>query len=330
MNITLNNLKVSAISSAIPKNEVSISAFYDKFGKNEVNRIAFSTGIMKMKVAEENCKSSDLCAAAAEQMFKEENIDKDDIDAIIFVSQTPDYIMPATSCILQDRLGLSKGVVAFDINYGCSGYIYGLYQSALLIASASCKKVLLCAGDTMTQHLDPQDQKTQLILGDAASATLIEKGEDSWVFDIQTDGSGFNNLIINKTENDHNAFLKMDGAAIMEFALREVPLVIESVIQKKNWSKDNVDQVILHQANTFILNYLRKKIGLPKDKVPIVVENYGNTGPASIPLTLSHYAGLIKNQKLDKVVMSGFGVGLSWGAVALSLRDTKFTRIIEV
>jgi len=330
MKITLNNLNIAAISSVVPKNKVSISSFYDRFGKNEVDRISRNTGIKYLRIAPRNYKTSDFCIASAKHLFAMTGMKNNVIDAIIFVSQTSDYRMPATSCIIQNRLGLSKNSLAFDINYGCSGYIYGLYQAALLISSNSCRKVLLCVGDTMTQHLDPHDQKTQLILGDAASATLIEKGCNSWSFDIRTDGSGYKNLIIDKKENNLDGYLQMDGAAIMEFALREVPEVIESVIREKTWSKDNIDQVIFHQANTFILNYLRKKTGFSKDKVPIAVENYGNTGPASISLTLSHYADMYKTKKLNKVVIAGFGVGLSWGAVALSLKETNLINVIEV
>ena len=265
---------------------------------------------------------------ASENLLNELAISHNEIDAIIFVSQTPDYIMPATSCILQDRLKLRNDIVAFDINYGCSGYIYGLFQSALLVNSGCCRRVLLCVGDTISKYLDPQDRKSRLVFGDGASASIIECGSDTWAFDIRTDGSRHKSLIIPKN-NVHDGYLHMDGTAIMEFALAEVKNVVESVLAMQNKTLNDMSTVVLHQANLFMLQYLRKKLNIDKSIFPIEMGEYGNTGPASIPLALcSKYSSDVHN--LSNSLFAGFGVGLSWGAVLLNLANTFILPVSEL
>ncbi len=229
--------------------------------------------------------------------------------------------MPSTACIIQNKLNLKNDIVAFDINYGCSGYIYGLYQAALLISSASCKKVLLCAGDTISRYIAPDDHKVKMLLGDAGTATIIEAGNDSWAFDIHTDGSGYDKLIIPKNSDYTDGNINMDGVSIMEFALCVVPTSVDSVLNMKSWEKEKINNYFFHQPNVFMLNYLRKKIKLSESQVPIAVKNYGNTGPASIPLTICHHYSN-SNKNLGDSILSGFGVGLSWGSIALNLSNT--------
>lgn len=328
MKLSIKNLKLSGVAACVPRNEVTMTDFYPVFGENEVKRISLSTGIGSVRIAPAHMRSSDLCFEASLELFRILNVDKDEIDAVVFISQTPDFIMPATSCILQNRLGLKKTVLAFDINYGCSGYIYGLLQAALLINTGACKKVLLCVGDTISKHLDPNDHKLRLVMGDGGSASLIEAGCDTWSFDICTDGSGYKSLIIPKNEQQ-NGFLYMDGAAIMEFALREVKCVIDSVVLEQQKDLNGISAIVLHQANFFMLQYLRKKIGVNKNIVPVEVDRYGNTGSASIPLTMcAHYAD--KKIDLNSTILAGFGVGLSWGAVLLNLERTVFANVKEL
>lgn len=329
MQIKLRGLKFNTVTTALPKDKLDISALYEQFGQKEVNRIVLSTGIHSLRVANSEVTTSQLCQFAVEHLFSETGIERGSIDAVVFISQTPDYKMPATSCILQDRLKLKKGVVAFDINYGCSGYIYGLYQAALLIVSKSCQRVLVCVGDTITRHLHPDDHKVRLLLGDAGSATIIDSGADEWAFDINTDGGGFDKLIIPKDKEQNDGHLFMDGSAIMEFALKEVHQSFNSVLDQMNWDKNEISHAVLHQPNEFMLNYLRKKLELAKEQVPISVSEYGNTGPASIPLTLcdQFYKA---DKEAGKSVLSGFGVGLSWGSVALNLAGAKMHKPITM
>jgi 3-oxoacyl-[acyl-carrier-protein] synthase-3 len=271
MRVKLNGLRLSAIATALPKKKLEMTELYEKFGKQEVERIVSCTGISSLRIADEDVNASDLCLAAAQHLFAKTGISNKTIDAIVFVSQTPDYKMPATSCVLQAKLGLSNKVVAFDINYGCSGYIYGLYQAALLVSSKSAQRVLVCAGDTISRFLHPNDHKVRLVLGDAGSATIVESGADEWAFDINTDGNGFDKLIIPK-ENDRDGYLHMDGSAIMEFALREVGISFDNVLTHQGWEKADIKHAVLHQPNEFMLNYLRKKIKLSREQMPIAVK----------------------------------------------------------
>jgi len=329
MKTVMKGINVAGISVAVPKNELQLMSLGQQFGEKEVKRIMMSTGVESVRIAPESVKASDMCLAAAEGLIRKLHVDRSDIDAIVFVSQTPDYRMPATSAILQHRLGLNKKALAFDINYGCSAYIYGLFQASMLINAGGCSKVLVCAGDTITRFLDPNDQKVRLVFGDAGSATLVEKGNHSASFSIMTDGLGYDRLIIDKKDGQDD-YLFMDGSAIMEFALREVPPIFNDVIQQLSWDKDDVGLVALHQANQFMVDYLRKKLKLPKEKVPVAVKHYGNTGPASIPLVLCHTVDQFSQSQKEKVVLSGFGVGLSWGAVGLSLENTAMLNVIEM
>lgn len=341
--ISFENLSVTGVAVAIPKNKLNMSSLNDEFGNNEVKRIIASTGISSVRVADSNVNASDLCFAATINLLENIKIPAETIDAIVFVSQTPDAIMPATSVMLQHRLGMSTNVVAFDISYGCSGYVYGLYQAAMLIASGGCKRVLLCAGDVITTLLHPSDRQVRMVFGDAGSATLIEKGTDRIAFSLKTDGSGMHHLRAAKSsvnskslnpivqgQSDREGYLYMNGAAIMEFALREVPLMINELLSMKNWQSDEVGTFAFHQANEFMLNYLRKKMALSKQAVPIAVENTGNTGPASIPVVLSLTQDRLREEnRLGKVVMCGFGVGLSWASAGLDLSKTLILSPVE-
>jgi 3-oxoacyl-[acyl-carrier-protein] synthase-3 len=326
MNIRLDGLKLSAVSCCLPQDILNIRDLASQFGDTEVKRIAMSTGINSVRIANNKVKASDLCYQASQYTFKQLNIDPKSIDGLVFISQTSDYRLPATSCILQDKLNLRKDIVCFDINYGCSGYIYGLYQAALLISSGSCNKVLVCVGDTISDYLDPNDHKVRLVFGDAGSATIIESGDDNWGFDINTDGSGHDKLLIPKDYNNHDGYLHMDGSAIMEFALREVHKSFNNVLAIKKWNKDSIKHVVMHQANKFMLSYLRKKMRLLTEQVPIMVQEYGNTGPTSIPLTLCASDRSI--DKYEESVLIGFGVGLSWGSIALDLSKSVFYKPI--
>jgi len=317
----INNINITAISCAYPREKFDLITLAETFGESEVKRIINSTGISSVRRSKNsNLRASDLCWMAAEKLLSETNIPAETIDGIIFVSQTPDQKMPATSIQLQKRLGLSKETVTLDANYGCSGYVYGLYLASTLIAGGGCKRVILCAGDVITPHLNPLDKSVRFVFGDGASATLIEKGDSTMSFITKTNGEGADFL---KLENGANEYLYMDGAKVMEFALAEVPLIVEDILGYHAWSKEEVGTFALHQPNVFMLNYLRKKMKLETAAVPIAVDGIGNTSSASIPMVLSHHHAALKAEnRLKKVVLCGFGVGLSWGACALDLSNT--------
>jgi len=257
------------------------------------------------------------------------------------VTQTPDYFQPATSCVLHGKLGLSKNCATFDINLGCSGYVYGLWISSMMISSGSCQRVLMLAGDTISRCVSPYDRTVAPLFGDAGSATVIENGSDDHeiTFVLHSDGKGYKHLIIpagafrnrhsdesariierengNERSEEH---LYMNGAEIFTFSIREVPLLIEEVLNASNWIKEEVNYFILHQASKFINMNIVRKLKIPPEKAPYAVfEKYGNQSCASIPATICESLfSTIRNKSL-KVVLAGFGVGLSWAACALSL-----------
>ena len=325
MNTLIPNIDISFVSCALPENRLDLLSLASLYGEAEIKRIISSTGISQVAVAKPLQTASDLCVSAAENIFNHGAVLKKDIDAIIFVSQTPDKRLPATSVLLQKRLSLPSHITAFDINYGCSGYIYGLFQAALLIHARAAKRVLICAGDTITHHINPSDRAVRLVFGDAGSATIVEKGVNTLSFSIHTDGSGADSLYA-----DFGGYLYMDGKAVMEFALDKVPRCVNEVMGMTNWKKEEIGSFVFHQANQFMLNYLRKKMGLDKKSVPVSMQSIGNTGPASIPCALLLEKKFLQTEnRLEKSILCGFGVGFSYGAVGVNLSQTTLLPFIN-
>lgn len=347
MKVVLNNVDIRAVSSWLPRHCLEMASLSNIYGESEVASIVKATGIERVRIADQDMCSSDMCQAAAEFLIEKEGIDRSEIDGIVFVSQTSDWILPATAVALQHRLRLSKETVCIDVHYGCSGYIYGIYQAALWINTNSCKNVLVLAGDTTSRMINPNDKSLRMVFGDCGTATLVSSGNTEIGFHIQSDGSGADRLIVpaggfrlpmseetsvlewdedknGRTKND----LFMDGMAIFNFVISKVHKNISSLIEQMNWTKEDVGFYALHQANEFMVNYVRKKMKITADIAPVNCRNYGNTGPATIPLLLSDVCSR-QHFNLQKVIMSGFGVGLSLGSIAANLSDTKFYQPIN-
>ena len=257
---------------------------------------------------------------------------KKDIGFLIFVSQTRDFLLPSTACILQNRLGLSKNILAYDIPLGCSGFVYGLYNSYLISVNMKSKGLLL-AGDMSSKFINLNDEKMAGLFGDAGTATAIQhekKSKKLSFFAFGTDGNGCKNLIYNSSGiNDSNKkkYLEMDGAKIFEFVLDEVPVQIKKLLSKSKNSINSIDYFVFHQANKFILNALGKKLGLPKEKVIYSIDRFGNTNSASIPITLSEN---LKKKNNLKILISGFGVGYSWASAIINLHKPKFDSLQKI
>ena len=343
MKTIINNVYVRAVNSWLPKTNVELRSFASLYGDAEVESIIKATGVERVRVADEAMTSSDMCFNAAEVLFEQDKVDRSCIDGLVFVSQTTDWILPATSISLQDRLGLTKDTVCIDIHYGCSGYIYGLFQAASWIACGACENVLVLAGDTTSRMINEHDKSLRMVFGDCGTATIVSKGNKPMGFHIQSDGSGFDRLIVpaggfrlpnsegtsilewdedknGRTKND----LFMDGMAIFNFAITKVHKNINTLIEDMGWQKEDVGFYGLHQANEFMVNYVRKKLKVAEELAPINVKDYGNTGPATLPLLLSDLCSSEHNYNIAKSIMSGFGVGLSWGSVATDLSQTHF------
>lgn len=334
MKVSLPRVRLVAVTASLPSKSQAMADLADRFGELEVRRIVHSTGVEAVRIAD-GLTTGDLCLAAARHLLTATHTERASIDAVVVVTQTPDDLMPGVGVRLQHRLGLSRDVVAFDINYGCSGYIYGLYQAAMLIRAGGCRKVLLCTGDVTSKLLSCGDRNVRMVFGDAASASLIEAGEDQFDFIIRSDGAGRDHLNTpiryeqGAAGSGQLGHLWMNGAEIMKFAMATVPPLVDELLDFCGLRKNDIRLFALHQANGFMLNYLRKCLGVERSTVPIDVKDVGNTGPSSIPLLLSR--GAQRRDPLPDVgVLCGFGVGLSLGAARVDLRHTRCIRPVEV
>lgn len=350
MNSLFDKGYIKAVASVVPKNVVSLDTLYEKESKYR-KKIIHTTGIENIRVADKDKTTVDYCINAANLLFKHDIIKKENIDGIVLVTQTGDYIMPASSVILQDRLGLRTDIVAFDINYGCSGYIYGLLQAFMLIETGICNNVLLCVGDTISKYINPNDKSVKMVMGDAASATIVSKSFEinKTDFIFYTNGAGFKDLIIpaggnrsphipgitDKCESDEYGNVRcqenlyMNGLEIMNFSLEVVPILVNSILKKLSIRKEDIGLYCLHQANKFIVERLIKKLKIDSEKTPIFLNNIGNTGSASIPVLLSGISD-ISRYDLAKVLLCGFGVGLSAGVAITNMSRTIILPIKEM
>jgi 3-oxoacyl-[acyl-carrier-protein] synthase-3 len=295
-----------------------------------VEKISAKTGIHSRHIASADEYSSDMAITAAEALIKEYNIDRTIFDYVILCTQSPDYFLPTTACILQERLSLPQHVGAIDFNLGCSGYVYGLGLAKGLIVSEQASNILLITAETYSKFMHKDDKSNKTLFGDAAAATWIsnEPGEYGAVqrFTYGTDGSGAESLIVKnggmryqeRNPDDTGTYLFMDGKAVFEFTVFKVPPLIAATLSKHEMTLDDIDLFIFHQANEFMLNTVRSKIGIPKEKFYIFLNDCGNTVSSTIPIALKEAFASGRIKKGDKVLLAGFGVGLSWGATILN------------
>jgi 3-oxoacyl-[acyl-carrier-protein] synthase-3 len=347
----ITGVRIAGIASAVPEKVRTLADDAKVFGETEVTKISRSTGVEARYVAPAWMCTSDLCYAAAERLLLESNIDRDSIDALVLVTQGPDYIVPATSCVLQSRLRLGSHCAAFDVNLGCSGYVYGIWFAAHLVAAGSARRVMLLVGDLSTRCVSPHDRSTALLFGDAGTATVLEASDKEEVmsFVLGTDGTGHKNLIIpaGSFRNPHTEAtavrskredgnirsdedLYMNGPEIFAFTLREVSPMISSVLAESGWSIEDVDYFVMHQANRFILEHLARRMKIGKEKMPLSLERFGNTSGASIPITMTHCLADTLRREEVRLVLAGFGVGYSWGAAALTCNRVVMSELVLV
>lgn len=323
---SVSNVKISGVSAALPKNEVS-NFDIEGISKEKVELLVKTVGIDKRRVALSETHASDLCFAAAEKLLDEMKWKREEIDVLIFVTQTPDQQIPGTSMVLQHRLGLSTTCMTVDVNQGCAGYVYGLATIANILSSSGLKKGILLVGDTITKLLKEGDNSTVPIFSDAGSATALEfntKAPDMH-FNLMTDGSKFNAIIARKGDT-----LKMKGHEIFTFGLKEVLPNLEQLLDSCGSVKEEIDYFVFHQANLLLNESIRKKLMLPKEKVPMTLSKFGNSSCASIPLTIvSELCDDLGSRNLS-IVLSGFGVGLSWGTAFVNFSDIRCPQLIEV
>lgn len=331
--------KISAITEYLPERVLSNTELSLNFPEWPVEKIASKTGISQRHIASEEEFTSDLAIAAGAKLFQENQINPSSIDYLLLCTQSPDYFLPTTACIVQDKLGLIRSIGALDINLGCSGYVYSLGMAKGLIETGQASKLLLITADTYSKFLNPKDKSVRTIFGDGASATLIEATASESAISqpaYGTDGSGANHLIVPtgglrtgqaiapKSAADQRELvpskydLFMDGPEIFNFTLNVVPESLDSTLTKSGLSIGEVDLFVFHQANKFMLDHLRNRLSIPEDKFYISMRETGNTVSSTIPIALSNAKreGVLKPGM--KVLLLGFGVGLSWAGTVIT------------
>lgn len=293
----------------------------------DLELIASKTGIHRRHIAAPGETASDLAVAAAEKLFAQEQIDPASIDFLLYCTQTPDYPLPTTSCLIQDRLGLPVHCGALDYNLGCSGFVYGLALADGLIRSGSVRRVLLLTAETYSKYIDPSDRSLRTIFGDGAAATLIEADESCSLFGFRygTDGSGADTLLVQdggaRAEADRikprhrkrwDSRLYMDGPSLINFTVEAVPRLVDQILEREGYTIDQVDLFVMHQATRKMLEQLQARMNVDEQRMPIVLENCGNTVSATIPILITNLrqSGRLRPGSLNMMV--GFGVGWSW------------------
>ncbi len=325
---------IRAIEYHLPDRVLTNSELGESFPDWGIEKIAAKTGIIERRLAGSRECASDLAVAAAQKLFASGACRPEEVDFLLFCTQSPDYFLPTTACILQGRLGLPTGAGALDFNLGCSGFVYGLSLAKGLIETGQATRVLLLTGETYSKFLRPDDRGTRPIFGDAGAATLIEARVDAppgdlpWIgpFVFGTDGGGMKNLIVSggamrrgdggedQPTSGHPGHLHMNGPEIFAFTLRAVPRAVDDLLAKAGRTIDDIDLFVFHQANRHMLEHLREKTGIPREKFVLALSHCGNTVSSTIPIALKDASeqGLLAPGTL--VMLVGFGVGYSWGA----------------
>ena len=331
---------IKAISYYLPKRVVTNAELVEEFPEWTVEKIASKVGVDERRVAAADETAVDMAVQAAENLFEEfKNVRREDVDFVLFCTQSPDFFLPTSSCLIQSRLGLRDDIGALDFNLGCSGYVYGLAVAKGIVASGLANNVLLITSETYSKYIHPKDKGNRTIFGDAATATIISNEGYAEIKDfvLGTDGTGAENLIVksgamrspnrsgevvfDENGNPYPAdYLYMNGAEIFTFTQSRVPNTMKEVLQKNGLTQEEIDLFVFHQANKFMLNTIRKVCVLPKDKFYVNLENTGNTVSSTVMIALKDCLnkGIIRSGM--NVMITGFGVGLSWGGTILKFQ----------
>ena len=342
---------ITAMAAAVPSRIIKNYEYTEYFPADQVKEVVDKVGVYERRFADVDTCSSDLCFAAAEKLIDDNRIDKSEIDLLVFLSQTPDYRMPATSICLQDRLGLSKSCIAFDIQMGCAGFCYAVSVVYGMMQSGNIRKALILDGETRSKVYSPKDRRSAFIFGDGGVAALVERNDKigkSW-FSLNSDGSRYDLIMIKgggyrhmsspetleeKVVDEYGNIRSeeqgyMRGGDVFQFVIREIPRDIKNTLELSGVDKDQIDYIVFHQANNFINSYIADKMKLERKKIPHTIEKYGNTSSVSVPLTIvSELKGKLDGQK--QILMSAFGVGMSWATAIVPFVDCRISDIVEV
>ena len=349
--LTYEGIGVTAMAAAVPKKVINNYEYTEFFPADQVKEVVDKVGIFERRFADENTCSSDLCYAAAEKLIADNDINRSEIDLLVFISQTPDYRMPATSIILQHRLGLPNSCIAFDINLGCSAFMYGLSVVYGMMQGGHIRKALILDGETRSKVYSPKDRRSAFIFGDGGIAALVEcdKKFGKSYFSLNSDGSradlimikggGYRHMSSTETlqekvvdeygniRSDEQGY--MNGGDVFNFVIREIPRDIKKTLEYAGKTTDDLDYIVFHQANNFINSYIAKKMKLDTTCIPSTIEKYGNTSSVSVPLTIvSELKDKLNGNK--ELLLSAFGVGMTWATGIVPFVDCKISEIVEV
>lgn len=351
MEAVIRAVKIAGMQAAIPKHRHSYVETPGIFTQEEADKLFASTGIHSRRILPKHLCASDMCIAAAESLLPKLGWSADSIDILIFVSQDSDYALPATACLIQKRLALASSAACFDVNLGCSGFIYASWIASQLMSGSTAKRALVLCGDTSSRHLMPDDRGTLPLFGDAGIAVAFEfdpEWSDSYAV-FGTDGNGAQHIAVKaggkrnplvtsaelpSAEEQKIKFeqsrLHLNGAAVFSFTLKVVPKLVADVLSVAKMSIDDIDHVVMHQANQFILEHLRKKCGVAEDKYLIDMAEFGNTSSASIPLAMCHKLSDTLSSARQRYLLGGFGVGWSWGGLITEIGPIPTPAVIEI
>lgn len=336
MEFIFDDVIVTGIACSVPNNYVGTDEYIDNYGDKVIQQFKKTTGINGRHLSNGKQTAADLCYVAAKQLMEKKNLTGDDIDALILITQYPDYWTPSTSFVLHKRLEIKKECLVFDMNLGCSAFVNGIALLSGLIHSGAIKRALLLVGDAQLKHpVLPNDTSGTMMFGDAGSACILEKGKGNISGIIKADGTGFDVLIQPVPgarfygQETKEGLGKMSGEDTFLFTITEVPRLFKEYLKKYEYSIEDFDYCILHQANMMIMSNIAKRIKLPTDKMPVSIDRYGNTDGASIPVTIVDLCEkLNEDNKELNLIMSGYGIGLSWGVVSFKINTNDVLPMI--
>lgn len=337
-----DKVNIVGIASAVSNNWQSLEACVEKYGVEEgfkIDKFKKNTGVTGRWLADDYQTTSDFCYAAANELLEKYNINREDVGIVILVTQRPDYAVPATACVLHKRLGLSKNCIAFDVNQGCSGFVYGLNIASALLQNSNSKYALMLCGDTSAKSFSRgrnewrETHSSLFLFGDSGAATLLEKKDNAFLDIVScSNGEGFK-AIINPGISWRHPWLKqssqMDDIAVFNFAVSEVPELLNAYMEEHGTKAEDYDGLVLHQANLFILKQVAKRTGFSLEKLALSLDVFANTSSASIPNTLVKNYGEDDSNETKRFLCCGFGVGLSWAAVEIVISPQNILPLVH-
>lgn len=325
----LDGFRIAGVSTIVPATQVDNLSLGDRYGADDVRKVVSMAGVRQRHVVSVGQTSVDLCTEAAQRLLDTLGWAPESVTGLIMVTQSPDHFLPSSACVVHGRLGMGVDCAAFDVGLGCSGYPYGLYLAAAMLKGGGHQRILMLNGDTPSRFTSPDDHATTLLFGDAGSATALEAvpaGGPAAHFGLFSDGAGAEALIMKGgafrdrfPADARDLYVRMDGAGVFNFTIKRVPPMVQDTLNVAGLGVQDVDAYIFHQSNRFIMKHLIKKCGLPEDRVPFTLEETGNCGGPSVPVTLTRGLAQRPKDRSQCAMLLGYGVGLSWASAIIHL-----------